>query len=42
MDGFSGTAYKYYILVVSAHLKEGDRLIGLSADIVDKYNSRLR
>ena len=42
MDGFSGTAYKYYILVVSVNLKEGDRLIGLSADIVDKYNSRLR
>ena len=42
MDGFSGTAYKYYIFVVSVRMKEGNRLIGLSADIVNKYTSRLR
>ena len=42
MDGFSGTAYKYYIFVVSVRLKEGDRIVGLSADIVNKYTSRLR
>ena len=42
MEGFSGTGYRYYIVIVSVRLKAGDRLIGLSADIVNKYTSRLR